>query len=148
VYLCVLCWSEKRQRLFPHTTVTDSLLDVIYEVKSRMPYVETRCPFSVHLWPSNSNWTSFFCRSCPASLSCVKLDLLTVIIYWREETNICPCFPHFCPVWVKLGIRDLHIMFSIYGFREYKRREGRDFRMGLNERTCTDMPCNYMPFWK
>lgn len=49
VYLCLLCGSENRQPLFPHTTLRDSLLGVLYEVKSRMPYVETRCPFSVHL---------------------------------------------------------------------------------------------------
>jgi hypothetical protein len=52
-------------------------------------------------------------------------------IPWREYTNFCPCFIYIS-IWVKFAIRDLHILqFSIYDFRENRRREGHTFVVAI-----------------
>jgi hypothetical protein len=52
-----------------------------------------------------------------------------------------------CPICVKFGITDLHIMLvSICELRENRRREGCAFVVGVNEITCTGVPWNLWYF--
>jgi hypothetical protein len=53
----------------------------------------------------------------------------------------------YCPIWVKLGVRDRHIMLlSICGFHENWRREGSSFLTAVYENTFMCIPqTHYTP---
>ena len=60
---------------------------------------------------------------------------MKVAIYLKD-INSYLYFPHW--VWVKFGIRDLHIiLLNISEFCDNQHREGLTFLMGINEITCT-----------
>ena len=40
VYLCVLCGSENKQRLFPYTALTDWFLSALYKVTNKNAFSE------------------------------------------------------------------------------------------------------------
>jgi hypothetical protein len=46
-----------------------------------------------------------------------KIGTVTAMVYWQGRINFYTCFNKYCPILVKTGTRDLHIMpFSILWF--------------------------------
>jgi hypothetical protein len=58
-------------------------------------------------------------------------------------------FHVYCPVWVKIDVREQHIIpWRIYEFRENRLREDFTFLKGANETIFTRVPWRRMIFWK
>jgi hypothetical protein len=64
MYLCVLCGSQNKQRLFPYTTLTDWLLDTIYTVTSHHTW--TPHPSVCNVVPENKTSGGFTQNSTQA----------------------------------------------------------------------------------
>jgi hypothetical protein len=59
MYLCVLCGSENKQRLFNCTALTDWFLGAFAKLrKATISFVMSVCP-SARMEPLGSHWTDF-----------------------------------------------------------------------------------------
>ena len=80
------------------------------------------------------------CRSCPTSVSFVKIDLLTVNGLLKGINDYLSLLSTFVVRFGWNSVYEICTLCSAREFRECKRSGGRLFDMGLNERTCRSMP--------
>jgi len=75
----------------------------------------------------------------------VKIGELRAVFYLNAKINLYPHFPHFCPIWMKFGRRDLDVkLLSPCELREKRQREGLTCLKRVNETTLTRVPQNRM----
>ena len=89
MYLCVLCGSEKKQRLFPYTALTDKFLkprrSVYCAVRTEYYLDVFAFVLSIHLYPSACYYFQTVTRAKP--VNCPKSSVLSengdqVIEFW------------------------------------------------------------------
>jgi hypothetical protein len=75
----------------------------------------------------------------------IKIGEVRAVFYLNAKKNFYLYFPHFCPIWVKFGRRDLEVkLLSACEFHEKRQKEGLTCLKGVNETTLTRVPQNRM----
>ena len=82
-------------------------------------------------------------KTCPTSFSCVKIALVTVILWCKAVQEFLSLLSTFIIRYgAKFGMWYLYILLSIYELDENRSKEGRTFLVGVNEMSFTGVPRN------